>query len=238
MALTVRDVIEFYSNKPDLTAEDKKGMDPKAWRILACGKASSAKKGYTKVAYIFEQAEKGEKLPEKTDDATFYTYLKRLCEEKNRDSNYVFDEGQESEVTAQVSIFDPFIRDTDGKYFTDNGKKIISQKWHLLVSLYAYLDAVNNKGILKGTGISSGADKRRAIDWEHETVSGESRWRLIENGSGYSCQALKLWMAMAAGVKSDELDKYMDDIAKLPWSVVENAIENDPWFRDRRKKQS
>lgn len=65
------------------------------------------------------------------DDAVFYLVLKCRTDDQ-RHYNFYFDK----DAVAELDAFDPFTED-------ENGKEVLDQQWHVLISLLAYLDAAH-----------------------------------------------------------------------------------------------
>ncbi|WP_418968506.1 hypothetical protein [Alloscardovia omnicolens] len=67
-----------------------------------------------------------------SDDYYFYKYLENL-EDKN---HYTFPLSNGENICVEINVLDP--------YENVNGQRIISPRWHLLISYYAYKDAAFN----------------------------------------------------------------------------------------------
>lgn len=65
------------------------------------------------------------------DDAVFYLVLKRRTDDQ-RHYHFYFDK----DAVAELDAFDPFTKD-------ENGKEVLDQQWHVLISLLAYLDVAH-----------------------------------------------------------------------------------------------
>lgn len=65
------------------------------------------------------------------DDAVFYLVLKCRTDDQ-RHYNFYFDK----DAVAELDAFDPFTED-------ENGKEVLDQQWHVLISLLAYLDVAH-----------------------------------------------------------------------------------------------
>lgn len=65
------------------------------------------------------------------DDAVFYLVLKRRTDDQ-RHYHFYFDK----DAVAELDAFDPFTED-------ENGKEVLDQQWHVLISLLAYLDVAH-----------------------------------------------------------------------------------------------
>ena len=70
------------------------------------------------------------------DDKFFYLYLKNIG--KTHEYDFPLENG--GTVTAKVDIFNPFVSVT----FENETREMVNPQWHLLISLYAYHDAVHN----------------------------------------------------------------------------------------------
>lgn len=68
------------------------------------------------------------------DDAVFYLVLKCRTDDQ-RHYHFYFDK----DAVAELDAFDPFTED-------ENGKKVLDQQWHVLISLLAYLDVAHALG--------------------------------------------------------------------------------------------
>lgn len=68
------------------------------------------------------------------DDAVFYLVLKCRTNDQ-RHYHFYFDK----DAVAELDAFDPFTED-------ENGKKVLDQQWHVLISLLAYLDVAHALG--------------------------------------------------------------------------------------------
>lgn len=68
------------------------------------------------------------------DDAVFYLVLKYRTDDQ-RHYPFYFDK----DAVAELNAFDPFTKD-------ENGKKVLDQQWHVLISLLAYLDVAHALG--------------------------------------------------------------------------------------------
>ena len=68
------------------------------------------------------------------DDAVFYLVLKCRTDDQ-RHYHFYFDK----DAVAELDAFDPFTED-------ENGKKVLDQQWHVLISLLAYLDVARALG--------------------------------------------------------------------------------------------
>lgn len=68
------------------------------------------------------------------DDAVFYLVLKCRTDDQ-RHYHFYFDK----DAVAELDAFDPFTED-------ENGKKVLNQQWHVLISLLAYLDVAHALG--------------------------------------------------------------------------------------------
>lgn len=68
------------------------------------------------------------------DDAVFYLVLKCRTDDW-RHYHFYFDK----DAVAELDAFDPFTED-------ENGKKVLNQQWHVLISLLAYLDVAHALG--------------------------------------------------------------------------------------------
>ncbi len=90
---------------------------------------------YVELAEDFERLNKKEDLDKvKPDNREFYCYLLRHCKDYG---SYTFLEKDENgdEIVANIDVFEPY----------ENGKKEkINQKWHVMISLLALLDAAKN----------------------------------------------------------------------------------------------
>lgn len=114
---------------------------------------------------------------EDEDNKNFYNHIR----EKNAVDEYVF--SQDENIVAKVNVFEPFVK--------VNGKDVLNQKWHTLISFLAYLDYMNyakydknsiNKIIVwekddnKGVSIEFADKKRRSFksvgmcDWIFHAV--------------------------------------------------------------------
>lgn len=65
------------------------------------------------------------------DDAVFYLVLKCSTDDQ-RHYHFYFDK----DAVAELDAFDPFTED-------ENGKEVLDQQWHVLISLLAYLDVAH-----------------------------------------------------------------------------------------------
>lgn len=63
------------------------------------------------------------------NNKNFYNHIR----EKNAVDKYVF--SQDENIVAKVNVFEPFVN--------VNGKDVLNQKWHTLISFLAYLDYMN-----------------------------------------------------------------------------------------------
>lgn len=68
------------------------------------------------------------------DDAVFYLVLKYRTDDQ-RHYHFYFDK----DAVAELDAFDPFTKD-------ENGKEVLDQQWHVLISLLAYLDVAHALG--------------------------------------------------------------------------------------------
>lgn len=200
--LTIKDLICFYSAQPD----DMANCPITLKYVLS----HIDKSGYIPLADIFEAG--GNKKKKNDDDMAFYDYMCSLVY-KNK---YIFD----SEVQARVKIFEPIFKYKDSNLY--------SQKWHLLVSLYAYLDVVNNKNVdldetKKKIFENSSVNKKRKIYMSEKIQGKDKYWQLI-NKQGYSCRPLKLWMAEAAGIDKVKLNEAINNGMKIEWDLVAEKI--------------
>lgn len=74
----------------------------------------------------------GIKVP--ADDAVFYLVLKTRTDYQQH-YHFYFDK----DTVAEVNAFDPLTED-------ENGKQVLNQQWHVLISLLAYLDVAHALG--------------------------------------------------------------------------------------------
>lgn len=84
---------------------------------------------------------------------------------------YTFSCGEE-EITIAIDIFNPFI--------TINKKELINPQWHLIISYYAYIDAVVNHDD------NIYVKKMKAMPGYKEP----KQW-------GFNCKSLKKWIEEA-----------------------------------------
>lgn len=204
--MKISELIKFYSN---ISEEDYKERFPVTYKFLEENPGNGE---YNKLAKLFDSD--GKNVTNDPYDLKFYEFLKML----DLRDRYIF---KGDKIIAKVDLFSPFV---------NKEKKIVSQKWHLLVALYAYLDFVNNQNDYKESPIYKGGN----INWEEQYITGEkskeSNWYLIE-GTGYRYDALKLWMAEAVGVEM--LHQYIHQEnrkgfqVKIPWDIVEEKIKTE-----------
>lgn len=199
--MKIADVIKYYS-----TASDDMRECTKTIEFLRGHKLKNS--AYENLAKLFLNYKKKNS---RAEDRDFYNYLK----DNNENHCYVF----EDNLIADVDLFNPFI---------DKENTIISQKWHLLVSVYAFLDFINNKAEDKDKYKDLSIFKKRRIKFSDEEITGTvSNWRLIEK-TGYSYDAMKLWMAEYAGVSNLETyvktENKIGNQVKIPWDVVAEKI--------------
>lgn len=117
-----RQIIETYSDDNKI-----KPLDKCTETMNLLEKESSVANPYRLLAYKFLWYEKGGS--DKTGDYYFYKYL-TSCNGK-----YTFPMSNDDSITIEMDLLNPF-------YDKDNG--IINPKWHLFVSLLAYIDSAFN----------------------------------------------------------------------------------------------
>ncbi|MFR8317063.1 MAG: hypothetical protein ACLU94_02830 [Catenibacillus sp.] len=200
--VNISKVIEFYSN---ITEENYKERFPVTYKFLNENPGSGP---YYKLAELF--VSDGRNVTDDPYDLKFYEHLKML----NLRDRYIF---KADELVAKVAVFEPFV---------DKEKTIVSQKWHLLISLYAYLDFVNNKFKFEDSKIYK-KNRKDGINFEEIITGTEKNWNLIK-GTGYHYDALKLWMAEAAGVENVHQYIHLENKkgwqVEIKWGIVEDKI--------------
>lgn len=82
----------------------------------------------------WDEWRKDNKIKAPADDAVFYLVLKCRTNDQ-RHYHFYFDK----DAVAELDAFDPFTED-------ENGKKVLDQQWHALISLLAYLDVAHALG--------------------------------------------------------------------------------------------
>lgn len=104
---------------------------------------------YKTLGRVFELYKQG--ACEDNADWYFYKYLECL---ENKDK-YVLPIGDKDIIEVKINILNPFIE--------INGEKLLNPRWHLFVSVFAYIDAMYNhpnndyaKKIIEKTGHPSG----------------------------------------------------------------------------------
>ena len=113
------------------------------------------------------------------DNRAFCDSLK----ERELENEYVF--LQNADVHAEFNLFDPFV----------DGKKIINQKWHVLISLLALLDT---QQFVIETIIFDDEKKRTKLVYNDGT---DSRW--------YTSKGMNDWIAHAVEA-SNSVNKHLN----------------------------
>lgn len=72
-----------------------------------------------------------ESMKERPDNAAFYLVLRRLSDNQKH-YHFHFDK----DTVAEIDAFAPFTED-------ENGEQVLSQQWHVLISLLAFLDVAH-----------------------------------------------------------------------------------------------
>lgn len=117
-----RDIIETYSDNNML----KKLTDcSETMKLLA--NESLVANPYRLLAYKFLWYNKDG--IDDTGDYYFYKFLKKC------DNKYTFQLDEEKSITIKINLLNPFFNEKEA---------IINPQWHLLVSLFAYVDAAFN----------------------------------------------------------------------------------------------
>lgn len=214
--ITIADVISFYSEK-DFSEQEC----PNTFLYLKDHDIQDKKsKGYRGVYEKYIQIRNNESI-EENDDVVFIKYINSL-----QDGEYKFSDSLKIDLRTIVP--------------TSECGRFLSEKWHLLVCVYAYLDAANNHspGIsetLKKKGCKLCKDKK-ILDITQELARKEKKeensysgWKLSNFFMTYRCESLRLWMAEAAGIEDVlieiEGDKRHDiNYKKVTWNNVYDKI--------------
>ena len=188
--VTLRDLIKYYSK-----CEDNMQDCENTIQFL---KKYKCEGNYAKLASLMSGT-KEIKSRKVGDDELFFAYMLG----RNQDNEYEY----ETDLVARVDIFNPYV---------DKEKSIISQKWHFLISLLAFLDVSNNKPKINNLMgyLNSPAYKNEKIeyDFDFKDEGNENGTWKITNVQGYSYVGLKVWMAEAAGM---EIKKIVDNAIKF-----------------------
>ncbi len=181
--ISIKDIIKFYSS-----AKDDMSDCPITKAFLNNKKVNDE---CNNLAQVFINKGKGAE-----DNKAFYFYLLKKTEGSDgKEFKFLFEDGET--ITAKVDIFNPYI---------DSVQKIRSEKWHLLISVYAFLYAAYKNpdtpinDVLKVSGaplegnVSNECDENKKCD-----EIKKERWNLATKKS-YNCYSLRLWMAEAAGL--------------------------------------
>lgn len=176
MSVTVKQVIEFYSKQPYENAEiTKKYIDVFDFETEEIGTNKYIPLAHTYTNLINLGSKEGVAFGAE-DDKAFCRYLMGM-----EQGVYTFTFDESNSVSVETN-----------PYVVYEGKWQISQKWHLLIAVYAYMDAVKNE---KVDGVFTTV---KPINYEHEiTQDKNGPWRLASL-LPVSCRPLKLWMAEAA----------------------------------------
>lgn len=197
--ITLKELIEFYSNcKDDMSDCPQTLCFLKQYYAETNNEKNYKVKDYVKLANLM-QCKFGEQLagdPD-PDDLLIYLYL-NLKEEKEE---YKFRDG----ISAKVNIFNPFVVANDEK------KQLVSEKWHLLISVLAYWDIANNQDVTSKLmkAIKSSTYKAEGLDYDSNLFQidqSETNWYFSKKFY-ISYFGLKLWMAEAAGINIEDTIK-------------------------------
>ena len=192
---------------------------------------------YAKLAGYFSEQEKEEVS---TDDGRFYKKLR-----KSQSDTYCFSFSDGTSVSVKYNDY----------YLNGNDKnqEIIDPKWHWLISVFAYLDVVNNECHFEEKNYpkefkASKVNKNGRVDFEtkfkvdyNDEINKETRWQVAVAKAGklktprcfYS--NMKLWLAEASGMDVSAVDKCIkggneqeakEEIKKIQYSEVCKNIVN------------
>lgn len=185
--VTLGHLIRYYSKSADDMSDCKNTR-----RFLNIyydsNRGEYQKKEYVKLAYLMESKLDGE-LNEVTDDVLLYFSFKLL----GISDCYEFING----IKANVNVYNPFV--------IDGNRKLVSEKWHLLISVLAYWDIANNQQVtskLMQVVKSRTYKKGKKLDFNYNLFQNEEcgkNW-YISDGFYFSYVGLKLWMAEVAGI--------------------------------------
>lgn len=218
--ITVKDIIAYYSKKEDdlkdcpKTREYWKNRTRRdACRYLADdfellnGKIKNDSEFLNKM--LEDDSNKLEIAKEchGLDHYEFYKELKRI----GLEDQYIF-EDDPHHICAKIKVFEPYIEVED--------KKIISEKWHLLISFYAFLDLAYKTQ----KEVYQARHKSHPMNYDHViTATPCDYWRLSEKYCVRSA-SLRIWMAEAVGIH-DVLDSH-GKINKytVTWENVKNKL--------------
>lgn len=176
MSVTVKQVIEFYSKQPYENVEiTKKYIDVFDFETEEIGTNKYIPLAHTYTNLINLGSKEGVAFGAE-DDKAFCRYLMGM-----EQGVYTFTFDESNSVSVETN-----------PYVVYEGKWQISQRWHLLIAVYAYMDAVKNE---KVDGVFTTV---KPINYEHEiTQDKNGPWRLASL-LPVSCRPLKLWMAEVA----------------------------------------
>lgn len=124
---------DFSSQKEIICRKQKKTLAECKETLKLLLEENESYNSYILLGRVFELYEQGAR--EEHADWYFYKYLKSL---KTKEK-YTFHIG-ENEFPVQIDIFNPFVEIK----FENERKQIIDPQWHLIISYYAYIDAMYN----------------------------------------------------------------------------------------------
>ena len=96
-------------------------------KYISCGDDAAVK--LAKNIVTLNGSSKYKKCCIREDNKAFYDYLR----ENNVEGRYAF--RQDNSIVPEINVFEPFA--------DSNGKEVLNQKWHTLISFLAYLDFLN-----------------------------------------------------------------------------------------------
>lgn len=159
------------------------------------------------------------------DDEMFYKILTELDKENNY--IYTFDFGDGTSVQVKYNEF----------YIDDSN--VIDQKWHWLISVFAYLDIVNNKFFIESDDYpiqfrNSPVNKQGRINFEEKfKVADQIKWKVAVTRNNkpicYGYEAMKLWLTEASGIDVSFVKGHID---KNDYRGAKEAINNTIKYSD------
>lgn len=114
------------------------------------------------------------------DNREFYCYLLRHCKDG---SSYTFLEKDENgtEIKANINVFEPY----------DEKKEKINQKWHVMVSLLAFLDAAKNDKGLNKMDMFKSYSKKDFSKFSIIEKDGKKRLKLQKGNGGNNLEMME-----------------------------------------------
>lgn len=210
--VTAKDIIKFYSEK----TFDQESCPLTIKYLTQKTEADSC----SKLAELFYNLENNKPIKiftngklKNDDDCLFYLYLK----EKQESEKFVF---EDEDVEAEVDVFKPY-----SDYKDKKGNPIISQKWHLLISVYAYLYVANNVEAFNSVfkEIESVVNKNKKLNFEESllyteepSVEWKNSFKAVKDVRPFSSKGLRLWMIETAiGDLSRKIAEREDSFEKV-----------------------